>query len=151
MGEEQREKQQWDKINISSPNLVSICVDENQDGELKGRIYQYYTEAPWVFENVVQLLRILERFYDNISFPQASLESRHFNKKHIYQPRNWEKTVEPETVLSQRGEKGTFVSCVHYRQNATWQGELFWLEKDVNHFFASSLEFIKLLDNALNA
>lgn len=137
------------KVNISFPNLVNICVDEEKKGEISGRVYQYYTEEPWHFKNVIQLLRILEKFYDGINFPQASTKTRLFREKDIQDHMEWERRNDAEEVLSHRGELGSFVSCVQYRQNSTWQGTLFWIEKDEGRRYASSLEFIKLLDNAI--
>lgn len=45
---------------------------------------------------------------------------------------------------------GTFVVHVQYYENATWQGEVVWAEKDKKKKFRSTLELIKLMDSALN-
>ena len=49
-----------------------------------------------------------------------------------------------------RGQKGTFLLNVKYRQNSSWQGFLQWVEEDEAWQFASVLEFIKILNNALD-
>ena len=137
------------KVNISFPNLVNICVDENINGELQGRIYQYYTEEPWIFTNVVQLLRLLERFYDAIDYPQAATKERQFLVREDQEAVEWQRINEPQDVLAERGRLASLVSCVQYRQNTTWQGEIFWIENNEKQRFRSGLEFIKLLDNAV--
>lgn len=136
-------------INISAPNLATICIDSHCDGEMSGRLYHCYTKEAITFTNVWQMLKQLDALYDAISFPQSSTETRYFIEP--------EKTVnsKPEKVRSQqeivefRGEEATFVVYVRYRQNSTWQGEVTWIEKSGMQYFTSTLEFVKLLDNAL--
>jgi len=43
----------------------------------------------------------------------------------------------------------TFEIAVRFRQNATWQGQILWAEKNVRQNFRSVLELIKLMDQAL--
>ena len=38
-----------------------------------------------------------------------------------------------------------------FRQNASWQGELLWMEKNARQSFRSVLELITLMDSALRA
>ena len=45
------------QINISMPNLINICVDEKEHGEIGGRIYHCYDKEPMLFHNVVEMLR----------------------------------------------------------------------------------------------
>lgn len=48
------------------------------------------------------------------------------------------------------GEQATFVVQVQFRQNATWQGTIQWLEEKKSRKFRSMLEMIKLMDEALS-
>ena len=48
-----------------------------------------------------------------------------------------------------RGSAATFEMRVLFRQNASWQGELLWLEKNTRQSFRSVLELITLMDSAL--
>ena len=45
----------------------------------------------------------------------------------------------------------TFVVHVMYRHHSTWQGDIFWVERQEKVFFRSVLEMLKLIDNALDA
>ena len=74
-------KEEGLNINISAPNLISVCVDTSDRGEFSGRLYQCYSEEPWCFENVVQLLHLMDKLYDCICYPQASTESRSFVRR----------------------------------------------------------------------
>ena len=137
------------RINISAPNLANVCVDESRNGEISGRIYHCYDREPIYFSNVIELLGQLECFYDSISFPQASTKSRYFIEPAPREKKVMEKVVNQKDLLQYSGRIGTFVTHVQYRQNSDWQGRLVWMERDVAQSFASVLEFLKLINNAL--
>lgn len=52
-------------------------------------------------------------------------------------------------MANHSGKLDTFLVHIKYRQNATWQGEIRWVEKGKNVSFRSELELLKLMDNAL--
>lgn len=141
----------WIQAGASIPNLINICVDRSVQGEIGGRIYHYYKETPQKFDNVVQLLRQMEGFYNSLHFPEASVMLRNFSEERKRQtPRREQKQVlDRETVMAERGECATFYVYVQYRQNATWQGTVVWKEQEREEEFRSALELIILLDNAL--
>lgn len=48
-----------------------------------------------------------------------------------------------------QGELGTFVVHISHNENATWQGEIVWAERNKKQKFRSALELLKLIDSAL--
>lgn len=42
----------------------------------------------------------------------------------------------------------TFILQIMFRQNATWQGTIKWVEKQETLHFRSALELIKIIDSA---
>lgn len=46
-------------------------------------------------------------------------------------------------------DKPTFIVKVQYRQNASWQGTVEWVEGGVSKRFRSALELIRLMDEAM--
>jgi len=48
-----------------------------------------------------------------------------------------------------RGEQETFDVKILFRQNASWQGSVVWLEQKQEQSFRSVLELILLFDSAL--
>ena len=44
---------------------------------------------------------------------------------------------------------GTFEISVKFMQNATWQGQIHWIERNQKQHFRSALEMLKLMDEAL--
>lgn len=139
------------QINISMPNLINICVNEKEHGEIKGDLYHCYSKEPVAFGNVIELLTVAETLYDTIRYPQASTKTRKFfegeDSVQITRPT---KVMEQLEVISNRGSLGSFVLCVQFRQNSTWQGEVIWLEKGIRKRFSNTLNFIKILDSALS-
>ncbi|MBE5955373.1 MAG: hypothetical protein E7253_02860 [Lachnospiraceae bacterium] len=140
-------------VNISAPNLVNICINGLEHGEIQGEVYHYYSEKPESFSSVVELIRTMEKLFDYLMFPQASTRIRSFWEKEneIYPRRKREdKQVSWEELLAHSGRIGTFITCVKFRQRSTWQGDFFWKEKEQKMFFSSALEFVRLLDQAVN-
>lgn len=137
------------KIALHAPNLVNVCIDKDDNGELGGRIYHCYDKNPWLFSNVIRMVELMEDLFDRISFPQASTKTRTFTNTVHQGKEKLEKVSTPQEAISQRGEKGTFLIYVKYRQNSSWQGEVQWLENGGVSQFVSVLELLKLLSNAL--
>ena len=139
-------------VNISAPNLLSICVDGLENGEMQGRMYHYYGEDPEYFESVIQLIRKMDQLYDRLVFPQASTETRSFlGKKSGLSPVpvKKEKMISSDDLIAQTGKIGTFVTNVKFRQCTNWQGEFWWKEREEKVFFSSTLELVRLIDRAV--
>ena len=135
------------RVNISAPNLLNICLDCLENGEMKGRIYHCYQEEPVKFVSVVELITIAESLFEEIQHPQASTKTRTFEEKtNTYPLLKLNKKVSQEDLIQHRGEKGTFILHVQFRQGSTWQGELSWIEKEEHYQFHNLLEFIKIMD-----
>lgn len=50
-------------------------------------------------------------------------------------------------VGNSKGDR--FVVDIRYRKNATWQGEILWVDQNRQCSFRSVLELLKLIDGAL--
>lgn len=138
------------RLNLSPVNLINICVDNKSGGEISGRLYHCFAEEAISFASVVELINIAEKLYEDIKYPQASTKTRSFEEKtEIHPLPTLEKKVSQQDIIQHRGERGTFILYVQYRQMSTWQGELSWLEKEERYEFVNSLEFIKLIDQAI--
>ncbi|MGL5258841.1 MAG: hypothetical protein ACRC7V_01905 [Lachnospiraceae bacterium] len=51
---------------------------------------------------------------------------------------------------SKNGNKTTFIVQVMHHQNATWQGKVKWVETGKEKMFRSTLELLKLMDEAIS-
>lgn len=139
-------------VNISAVNLVNVCVDDG-DGECYGgRLYHRYDSSPQKFQNLGELLQLMERLFDQCGYPQSSTQSRSFGDVHAVPMKTIFRPVHDSSeLLEQRGKKGSFVIHVKYRHYSTWQGEVVWMEANKKQTFNSALELLKLLDSALES
>ena len=49
------EQQELPRMNMSTPNLIVVCVDQMQEGDIGGRFYHCYEKEPVKFESIVEL------------------------------------------------------------------------------------------------
>lgn len=137
-------------INISLPNLINICVDTMEDGEISGRLYHCYEQEPVLFRNVIELLMESENLFDRIGYPQASTKTRRFGEMEPTSRRPAvQKVVTQKDIIQYTGRLATFVTGVRFRQNSTWQGEFVRMENGERRQFLNTLSFIKLIDQEL--
>ncbi|WP_243125298.1 hypothetical protein [Clostridium transplantifaecale] len=52
-------------------------------------------------------------------------------------------------MIKHEGMKATFVVNVIFRQHASWQGKVSWVEGKKTSYFRSALELIKLMDSTM--
>ena len=48
------------------------------------------------------------------------------------------------------GRKGTFIVKIEHCNNESWQGEVIWADEEKREKFRSTLELLKLMDEAVN-
>ena len=124
---------------------------------LRGVLHNLYLEAPYEFSCLVQMILKMEGIFDMKGFPEASMTPRVF----VSPNNNGEKpkaggnslldnTIDSKTPAEPGVAKYTFEIDVKFRRNATWQGQIIWVEKNLKQNFRSVLEMLKLIDEALN-
>ncbi len=133
-----------------SPNFINVCVDQYLDSQIKGRCYHQYSEEPILFNSLNQLFLALENQMDAIDFPKRRLNEYDFSEQEDVIPEKSIDKVNPlRNMPGDIGKIGTFVMNILYRQNATWQGKVIWVEKKKSCCFRSALELMKVIDEAL--
>ncbi len=138
---------------IFAPNLIVVGVDDYQYGNFSGQYWDQYSEGPHKYDSAIQLLTELDQFFDEIDFPQRAMVPRSFKVRNIDFAQKFNKNAEKKLIMKQiegKGDKGTFIVQVKYRQNATWQGQVVWAEENKKVHFRSALELLQLMDSALN-
>ena len=96
-----------------------VCVDEYQNSVLSGRLYHPYLPEGDSFHSLMEFFRKMEDLLDGMQFPQSFTAVR------------------------------SFAVRVLFRQNASWQGSVSWLEGSREESFRSALELAFLMDSAL--
>lgn len=130
-----------------------ITVYSHDDKELMGDLYNDFTEQRISFQNTCDMLLKMEQVYDGLCFPQRSVNERSFSPK-MAKRRTGKELKEfveqQEKEIQEQNGSAKFVVHVQFRQNATWQGTIQWLEGDKVQRFRSALEMLKLMDEALD-
>ena len=126
-------------------NVVTLQVTSYHERCLKGAVSSALLENKLTFRSTMELLSQIECMMDQANFPQRNEESRAFRP--AAQPAEAEGRTAAE-------ETAPVIACFHlntmFRQNATWQGCLFWADLGMEANFRSVLELLKLMDNALS-
>lgn len=148
-------------MNLSELSAIGICIDEYNDGEMKGRIYSPTEEEALNFNSAITLVKTINKIFDEGDYPQATMRVRGFNKPQTSERSdatkpNLKTVSDPRRVFKPhaagfRGKKATFNVKVMFRQNASWQGVLCWIEKNREESFRSVLEMMMLIDSTFEA
>ena len=130
-------------------NAIRICVDAVGSGTFRGRLYHRYAPTPILFAGAEQLLLAAESLFDTWNYPQPGLLARSFSPRPAKRGNTRMDRQPIERLSEHAGGRATFTVQVTYRQNATWQGTVTWLEEGKQSHVRSALELIKLMDSAL--
>lgn len=123
-------------------NLVCLCVDEKMEQDLGGRIYHAYHDAEIPFHTVLEVLGTLENVCEIARYPQANVYTRQFVKVREPEIEQAEQKLSNEQLTAYRGKLATFLIAVESRENASWQGEIYWVEVNKIQSFHSEMELL---------
>ena len=121
--------------------IVKVASCDNM--VMRGSVFRPNDREEVPFVGFVELLMRMSMLYDDGQDPRASLDLRSFTKE----PPPELGPVEPVVVEK---PMATFRVHVRFKQNASWQGTITWLEKKTQSSFRSVLELIHLMDSALS-
>lgn len=139
------------RVVSSISTKVVISVDSVQNGELAGSIYSAFCNESMRFYNACQMIAILDDLFDQLSFPQSSVNYRKFSSKNC-KTKQFKKTGDNmDSKEIKKNSAARFVVHVQFRQNATWQGTIQWLDENKTQKFRSTMEMLKLMDEAVSS
>ena len=136
----------------SFPNMVMVCVDGVENGDIYGRYFHRYKKEETFFLNSAMLFSEVEQFYDIIGYPQAAMRTRNFIEREREKiPAKEHMTViyDSQTLMQFRGKLATFLVGATSRQNASWQGDVVWMEQKIRKHFCSDMELVVFVDDAV--
>lgn len=140
-------------MNLSSIPYYEICIDEKKADNISGRMYCGITPEGLVFKGVEELAFEMEKIMDQIKFPEATMDKRSFAKMQppMRVPLNTilddQKEMRKFNPHVNRGEKGTLIVQIKFRQHASWQGIAKWVEKEETYQIGSELELFEVMDS----
>lgn len=133
----------------SNISRFRILVNETDNYNVSGVLYNEYYELSMKFHGIREFFASLDQFFDYVNFPQASHEHRTFDAVKTKR-KEVPSTMKKDKITDEIGNKATFTVHVQFRQNASWQGTIQWVEGGKTQRFRSELEMLKLMTNAIN-
>lgn len=120
-----------------------VCVDSCGTEEWKGRLYNPSLPEGMQFQSLMDFLLKMEDLLDTMNFPQSFSAVRSFSSQAL------PTAASPPEAEPHKGRRATFSLRVLFRQNASWQGSVTWLEGGQEESFRSVLELLMLINSAL--
>ena len=139
-------------IEKSLPNMVMVCVDGVENGDIYGRYFHRYKKEETFFPDSATLVIELERLYDAIGYPQAATKTRKFMEckgGRIPAKEHMAVISDGQDLIQLRGNLATFLVGVTSRQNASWQGDVVWMEQKIRKHFCSDMDLMVFVDEAV--
>jgi hypothetical protein len=121
-----------------------ICIDSYDERVPVGRFYNQYCPDGISFHGAIDLLKKIETILNENKAVQSFSAVRSFAEK----PAASVLTASGE--VNCQGKVATFATKVLFRQNASWQGSVSWLEGQREEAFRSVLELLFLIDSAIS-
>ena len=139
-------------IEKSLPNMVMVCVDGVENGDIYGRYFHRYKKEETFFLNSAMLFSEVEQFYDIIGYPQAAMRTRNFierEREKVPAKEHMAVISDGQALIQLRGNLATFLVGVTSRQNASWQGDVVWMEQKIRKHFCSDMDLMVFVDEAV--
>lgn len=129
------------------PQEMKSCILKffsYEDCNPTGTLSNPFFEGEQYFANLTQMIFLMEELQNGLNYPQESLKCRHFLQEEGRRDRPWQKPAPADAEV--------IASCkvsLLFRMNASWQGNLVWLDRGAEAQFRSGLELVVLLDDLL--
>ena len=123
---------------------TTVCIDRFEDGVPSGRFYNPHCSDGRCFRGMMEFLSEMENNMESMDFPKSFTVTRSFSDCQTEQ-------TGPPGQHSPTGKQATFSLRILFRQNASWQGSVTWLEGKKEQSFRSVLELVLLMNSALAA
>ncbi|MBO5778457.1 MAG: hypothetical protein J6R82_02700 [Clostridia bacterium] len=120
-----------------------ICIDKYENKQPLGRIYNSSCSDGEIFQSTMELLLRMESLLGEKNSPQS------YSCGRVFQPAVEYPLIEKTQEELRKGQLATFSLRVLFRQNASWQGTIYWREGMQEERFRSVLELLLLIDSAM--
>jgi len=129
-----------------------ICIDSFSEYNMTGRLYHNSLSHEFYFRSFMELVEELEFIFNSMDYPQSTMTLRSFEGTEPVERHNLKKPGASQIYSGNaHGEVATFRLRVMFRQNASWQGTVEWVESEKEETFRSVLELLHLIDSAIPA
>lgn len=126
-------------------SVMTVRITDYRGGCLRGRLSGVDLDGELGFDSTIELLLQMQQLMDSSNAPQRNEEVRSFPVDGGFSLQR--KPAAPERTPA----LAVFQINVMFRQNATWQGNLLWVDVNEEAHFRSVLELLMLLNSALTS
>jgi len=124
-----------------------VKVYDYREMNISGILINPYYGKEIHFGSTTMLLKILDQLQNEIQYPEKSMLQRSFG---VAVPQNMSEIHVESELPKKRKSLASFEINILFRQNASWQGSVVWMEKEASTEFRSVLELIFLIDSVLS-
>ena len=153
-------------------SLFRLEINSHDNAEYQGRVVHMLGNTALPFRSMMECLWAIERMIDGIGYVSKAVKPRTWqgapvsgsssakatkrNMANVSTTANtfvdgWDTQTEQEALLSMKQSSVSFVVKIQYRQHATWQGTLEWLDGHRTQHFRSTMEMLKLMEEVVEA
>ncbi len=129
-----------------------IRVTSYEDRIMNGSLEHSATGDSLVFCGLMDLINAIQYKLDEINFPQSTMALRQWELSDA-DTDELPVLIEEDYTVPAPDTFGRALSCfmlrIQFRQNASWQGNLAWLDEKKAIAFRSVLELTRLIDSAI--
>lgn len=139
-----------DKVSIILDQAKTgiICVDAYDNKLISGRLHYKNLGKEKPFDNLIQLLFLIEQAISAMAFPDAYSKIKHFSAPQET-PEQSPLAEQDNGEMPTNGKLATFAIKILFKQNSSWQGTIAWVQGRKEETFRSVFEMIMLMDSAL--
>ena len=140
------------------PNAMSnvyVFIDSCDGHDASGTIYVLGGTVKSTFSGLTEMVIKCDKILSSASVVKASFCDRDFG--YGTRARNSKQAGQTGAVpnesrdVKELSENAAFIVHIQQRLNATWQGDITWVARCLTRHFLSSLDMIKLIEQALAA
>ena len=140
-------------ISRSQLREFNVIIESESPLNLKGLIACKALKQSQQFSSFIELIHLISIRLVEMGLVQPTTETRSFGTVSLSPGRKG--TISTLKKQHQKGQskklpgKTEFMIRLNMRQNATWQGELYWINTNRRVHFRSMLEMINLMQEAM--
>ena len=129
-----------------------VTITVRQDATLQGIVTHRLSQHSQRFRSFLELITLLHDKMDELGPPVSGVEMRTWPQTHFKLHQKGRETMEEKQGPKNEAKVGdsAFLVRILFRQNATWMGEIHWLNGEKKLYFRSLLEMLMLMQEALD-
>ena len=134
-------------------SYLRFCIHGVQDHRISGKVLSQRLTHPLEFNDLGNLLLVLEDIFDYQGFPKAFQSTRTFmdsSSDLSMAAEDPSQGISPAVIRASRGKVATFDVLVVSRRSSSWQGSVDWLDGGERQEFVSLLELVHMIDERLS-